>query len=319
MPTFRTIQLSDASLRVAIEGAGPLVVLVHGFPESWYSWRHQLKPIAEAGFTACAIDVRGYGGSSKPYEVDAYTLEAICGDIAELIQTLSPGVPAAIIGHDWGAPICWTTALVHPSKVRAVAGMSVPYVGVPTRSLNDIIEEEFVSKGRFFYQNYFAKEGVAEEEMQSNVGATLRKFYFAWSGDAADGTWPSDKTIRDTLLHRLPDPQIFPIWLSETDLNYLTKEFEAAGFRGALNRYRNHDRDFAFLKKFAGRDISQPSLFITGERDPSRTMFGDRIGLMKKILPDLRAVHVLPGCGHWTQQERPQDVSDILVSWLRTL
>lgn len=319
MPIFRTIELSRVSLRIATEGSGPLVILVHGFPESWYSWRHQMKPIAVAGYMACAIDVRGYGGSSKPHAVEAYTLEALSGDIAELVDVLSPDAPAVIIGHDWGAPICWTTALVHPMKVRAVVGLSVPYVGIPTRSLNETIDELFTSKGKFFYQQYFAQEDLAEAEMQSDVGGTLRRFYYAWSADAPDGTWPPDKKVGDALLHRLPDPEPFPGWLSNDDLDYITLEFEKSGFRGALNRYRNHDRDFQFLKAFDGAKISQPSLFITGDRDHSRTMFGDRIGLMKETLPDLRAVHVLPNCGHWTQQERPMEVSDILVSWLQTL
>jgi pimeloyl-ACP methyl ester carboxylesterase len=122
MSNFRQVQVGEVTLRVALQGEGPLVVMVHGFPESWYSWRHQMGPIAAAGFTACAIDVRGYGGSDKPHAVEAYGLEQLSGDVAGLIAVLSPNTPAVVIGHDWGAPIAWTTALVHPARVRAVAG-----------------------------------------------------------------------------------------------------------------------------------------------------------------------------------------------------
>jgi pimeloyl-ACP methyl ester carboxylesterase len=293
--------------------------MVHGFPESWYSWRHQLTPIAEAGFTACAVDVRGYGGSDKPHAVESYTLEALSNDIAELIGVLSPEAPAVIIGHDWGAPISWTTALVHTERVRAVAGLSVPFTGIPKRSLDDIIDQIYVRQGRFFYQHYFAQEGVAEAEMESDLPGALRKFYYAWSGDAPDGTWPTDKKIGDTLLHRLPNPEPFPSWLSAEDIDYYVKEFQQSGLRCGLNRYRNHGRDFEFLARFEGRKIDQPSLFITGDRDHVRTMFGDRINLMEEELTDLRGIHVLPGCGHWTQQERPREVNKLLLSWLESI
>lgn len=319
MHAFQTINLSNVALRVVVEGRGPLVVMVHGFPESWYSWRHQLNPIAAAGFTACALDVRGYGGSDKPYAVDAYTLEALSGDIAELIAILSPREPAIVIGHDWGAPISWTTALVHPEKVRAVAGLSVPFTGIPKRSLREIIEHLYIRHGKFFYQHYLAQEGQAEAEMEGDVRGALRKYYYAWSGDAPEGTWPLDKKVGDTVLHRLPDPQPFPEWLSDYDLDYYVAEFERSGFRGGLNRYRNHDRDYAFLSKFEGRKINQPSLFITGDRDYVRTMLGDRTDLMKEALTDLRGLEVLCGCGHWTQQERPREVNDILLSWLKSI
>jgi pimeloyl-ACP methyl ester carboxylesterase len=319
MPVFQTIKLSNVAVRVVTEGSGPLVLMVHGFPESWYSWRHQIAPIAAAGFTACALDVRGYGGSDKPHAVEAYTLEALSGDIAELIGILSPQVPAVVIGHDWGAPVSWTTALVHADKVRAVAGLSVPFTGIPKRSLNDVIDHIYIQQGKFFYQHYFAQEGKAEAEMGSDVRSALRKFYYAWSGEAPDGTWPVDKNVGDTVLHRLLDPQPFPAWLSDADIDYYTGEFERSGFRGGLNRYRNHDRDFQFLTMFEGRKIHQPSLFITGDRDHVRTMFGDRTDLMKEALTNLRALEVLPGCGHWTQQERPREVNDILLSWLKSI
>ncbi len=318
MPEFRTVQVGELKLNCAIEGSGPLVVMVHGFPESWYSWRHQIGPIAKAGFTACAIDVRGYGGSDKPHPVADYAMEHMVADVAGLIEVLSPDAPAVIIGHDWGAPIVWNTALIRPDRVRAVAGLSVPYMGAASRSFSETIDEVFTSRGRFFYQHYFQKEGVAEAEMEADVRGALRRFYYAISGDAPDGTWPLDKPVSATLLDRLPDPDPFPAWLTAADLDYFVGEFEASGFRGPINRYRNHDADFIYLQEFEGRRITQPALFIGGERDLVLSMMGRRdfVTAMRAQIPDLRGADVLPGCGHWTQQERPAEVNERLLAWL---
>jgi pimeloyl-ACP methyl ester carboxylesterase len=321
MPDFRTIHVGEVKLRVAVQGTGPLVLMVHGFPESWYSWRHQMAPIAEAGFTAAAIDVRGYGGSDRPPAVADYAMQHMVADVAGAIQALSPGAPAVIIGHDWGAPIVWNSALTRPDVVRAVAALSVPYTGVPARSMSETIAEVFTSRGKFFYQHYFQPEGVAEAEMESDVRGALRRFYYAISGDAPDDTWPRDKVVGDSLLHRLPDPDPFPAWLTAADLDYYVGEFEGSGFRGPINRYRNHDADFAWLQQFKGRKIEQPALFIGGARDLVLTMFGrpDFVPVMKSQIPDLRGHDVLPGCGHWTQQERPAEVNQRLLAWLKAL
>jgi len=321
MPEFRDIALADIRLRAAIEGSGPLVVMVHGFPESWYSWRHQMTPIAQAGFTACAIDVRGYGGSDKPHPVEAYAMERMVADVVGVIEALSPDSQAVLVGHDWGAPIVWSTALVRPDRVRAVSLLSVPYMGFPTRPFTEIFDEVFTQKNRFFYQAYFQKEGVAEAEAEKNVRDWLRKFTYALSGDAPDGAWPNDKTADATLLQGLVDPDPFPAWLTPADLDYFVHAFEGSGLRGPINRYRNHVRDFAYMQPFNGRKIEQPSLFIGGARDLVLTMFGrmDFEPLMRAQMPDLRGADVLDGCGHWTQQERPREVNERLLRWLKAL
>jgi pimeloyl-ACP methyl ester carboxylesterase len=295
--------------------------MVHGFPESWYSWRHQMMPIAQAGFTACAIDVRGYGGSDKPHPVEAYAMERMVADVVGVIEALSPDKRAILIGHDWGAPIVWNSALVRPDRVRAVCGLSVPHMGVPTRPFTDIFDEVFTQKNRFFYQAYFQKEGVAESEAEKSVRDFLRKFYYAISGDAPDGTWPTNKTADAALLQGLVDPDPFPAWLTPADLDYYVGEFERSGLRGPINRYRNHQRDFAYLQQFQGRKIEQPALFIGGTRDPVLTMFGriDLVPMMRAQIPDLRGADVLDGCGHWTQQERPKEVNERLLRWLKAL
>ena len=321
MPELQTVDAGEVKLRCAVEGEGPLVILVHGFPESWYSWRHQLGPIAQAGFRACAIDVRGYGGSDKPETVEAYAMERLTADVAGVARALQPDAPAILIGHDWGAPIVWNSALTQPERFSAVAGLSVPYTGVPNRPFSEVFDEAFTQKDRFFYQAWFQKVGPPEAEAEADVRGFLRKFYYGISGDAPDGAWPQ-KRAGATLLEGMVDPDPFPAWLSEADLDYYVGEFERSGFFGPISRYRNHERDLAWLQAFKDRKIEQPSLLIGGDRDPAFNGFGrisDPAALMRQHVTDLRGAHVLPGVGHWTQQERPDEVTRLLLDWLKGL
>jgi pimeloyl-ACP methyl ester carboxylesterase len=322
-PDFRIIDTNGVKLRVAIEGEGPLVVMVHGFPESWYSWRHQMAPLAAAGFTACAIDVRGYGGSDKPHPVEAYSMQALTADVAGVIDALSPGKPAVVMGHDWGAPIAWHTAVLHPSKVRAVAGLSVPYTGVPPASLNQIIKVMFTDQGRFFYMDYFQEEGVAEAAFEADVRGSLRKLYYAGCGESGLAWGGAEKKHGDDLLTGMVDPPVFPSWLTSQDIDYFVREFEGSGFRGPLNRYRNNDRDFEMMQKVADTKVHQPSLFICGDRDLVLKMFGGDSAAaearQRANATDVRGFHILPGIGHWTQQEAPDVTTGLIIDWLATL
>ncbi|GAA4409142.1 alpha/beta hydrolase [Quisquiliibacterium transsilvanicum] len=265
--------------------------------------------------------MRGYGGSDRPPEVADYSLEKITADLAGVIEALSPDGSAVLVGHDWGAPIVWNTALTRPDRVSAVAGLSVPWTGIATVNFLEAVRAAFTAKGRFFYQVYFQDEGVAEAELEADVRASLRKFYYAISGDAPDGTWPKNKPHGAKLLDGLPDPDPFPAWLTKADEDHFVAEFQASGFRGPLNRYRNHARDFAWQQQFRDRKIEQPSLFIGGDRDLAVRMLPgvDPVALMTPHLPGLRGAHVLPGIGHWTQQEAPEAVNRLLLEWLRGL
>ena len=319
---MRTIDPGDIALRCAVAGDDserPLVIFVHGFPESWYSWRHQLQPVADAGFTACAIDVRGYGGSGKPEPVEAYAMQRIVGDLVGLAEALRPGEPAILVGHDWGAPIVWNSALTHPEAFRAVAGLSVPFAGVPSRPFTEVFREHFTSKGRFFYQEYFQEPGVAEAEAEADPRDFVNRMMYSISGDVPPGDY-WEKPAGATFLEGLPDPA--PVaWLTEDDLDFYEAEFRQSGFRGPLNRYRNHERDYEWLKQFDDQQIEQPSLFIGGTRDPATFLFGavsDPVALMKMCAPKVEG-HILDGIGHWTQQEAPDDVNHILLDWLARL
>ncbi|MDE2411892.1 MAG: alpha/beta hydrolase [Sphingomonadales bacterium] len=319
MPDFRMIDTGNVTLRCVVEGSGPLAIMVHGFPESWYSWRHQIGPVAQAGFTACAIDVRGYGGSDKPPRVDDYTLEKIAADLVGLAEALAPGEQVVLIGHDWGAPIVWNTAFTRPDRIRAVAGLSVPFSGAPQRPFTEVFREHFTSQGRFFYQEYFQEPGVAEEEAGGDPRGFVEKMMYSICGDVPPGNY-WDKPLGATFLEGLPDPQPVP-WLTDEDLDYYGAEFARNGFRGPLNRYRNHERDYDWLKAWAGKRIEQPCLFIGGDRDPATTLFGavaDPVAMMRMFAPRVEG-HVLKGVGHWTQQERPEEVNALLIDWLKRL
>ncbi|MEE4350969.1 MAG: alpha/beta hydrolase [Pacificimonas sp.] len=306
-------------LHYAADGAAdaPLALLVHGFPEGWYSWRHQLPVLAEAGYRAVAPDVRGYGGSSRPAEVEAYALEALAGDMAALAAQLSPDRPSVVVGHDWGAPIAWTSGLLHPGRFRAVAGLSVPHAAPGNRAPDEVHREMFTEKDRYFYIEDFQNEGVAEAELEADPAAVIRKFYYAISGDAPPGTWPNDKKPGDGLLKGLPEPPMPLPWLDQDDVAHYAAAFARSGFRGPLNRYRNRRRDWDMLRRLESHVITQPSLFISGTKDPATMLGGAKWKeRLHALLPDLRGLHMIEGVGHWTQQEAPETVNSYLLAWL---
>ena len=218
--SFRTVDAGSAEIRAVVKGAGPLVVMVHGFPESWYSWRNQIDPIAEAGFTACAIDVRGYGGSQKFGQVEDYAMEHMIADILGVGDALAPGKKFILVGHDWGAPMVWQTSLLHPDKIAAVAALSVIHSGVPEHSFDDVIKAVFDDQNRFFYQSYFRPVGQAEAVFDADPRDFLRRFYYLASGDIDLSVLPTNKTSADALLDGMPDPDPFPGWLTPADLDY---------------------------------------------------------------------------------------------------
>lgn len=319
-PAFQMVETNGIRLRVVVEGKGPLCVLVHGWPESWYSWRHQIGPLVAAGYRVAVPDIRGYGGSDKPEAIEAYDMKSITDDVAGLIDALGEQ-QAILIGHDWGAPIAWVTAIRHAPKVRAVVGMSVPHLGRGDRPTIEVFRELY--KDRFFYQLYFQQPGVAEAELEADPAATIRKVYYSASGDVPRGSpgLSGNKGPDAKLLDGLPDPDPLPAWLTAEDVAYYAQEFARSGFRGPLNRYRCQERDHAMLPELSTRKIEQPALFIAGTRDPVLSFVpGLRLSdMMDRWYTDLRGKVLIEGAGHWIQQERPAEVNAALLEFLRGL
>lgn len=315
---FVTVNNGDIAINVAVAGEGPLILCVHGWPELWYSWRHQLAHFPKLGFKVAAMDVRGYGGSSKPYPVEAYSMRNLASDVAAVIDALGGG-SAILFGHDWGAPIVWNTALMYPDKVRAVAGLSVPYMPRGQQSFLKLAEQLYA--GRFFYQLYFQQEGVAEAEFEADVRNTLRRTYYAASGDfrAEHAGAFLSKGPQSTFLEGLPDPQPFPSWMSEADLDVFAEAFEKSGFRGPLNRYRAQNFDFEESADLAGKPMVQPACFIAGERDPVRNFVPgmDMFANAGAHCTDFRGTTLIPDVGHWVQQEAPAETNRALEAFVR--
>ena len=312
---FVTVRNGPIALNVAVRGEGRLILCVHGFPELWYSWRHQIDRFTARGYKVAALDVRGYGGSSKPSEISAYSIRNLAADAAAVIDRLGDGA-AILFGHDWGAPIVWNTALLYPEKVAAVAGLSVPYV--PRGETSFIKLARSIYAGRFFYQLYFQEEGVAESELEFEIPTTLRKLYFAASGDDPLGSLVSDKPANARLLDGMTDPSPFPSWMSEAELKVYADAFLAGGFRGPLNRYRAQEIDFIDLEEYAGKPVTQPSFFIAGERDPVRRFIPgiDLYQLAGAACSDFRGSVIVPRVGHWVQQEAPDATNAALEGFL---
>ena len=309
----RTIETNGIKMHIAEQGEGPLVVLLHGFPESWYSWRHQLPALAEAGYHAVAPDVRGYGRTDAPEAIESYSMRTMTADIVGLLDALGEQT-AVVVGHDWGSPIAWSCALLYPERFSALAMLSVPYGPRAPAPPTQLFKQVFADN--FFYMLYFQKPGVAEAELEADVRKSMRVFLHAVSGEAPEGALaPKHKDA--TFLEGMPEPERLPSWLTEADIDYFVGEFERTGFRGGLNRYRNMDRDWEELPQLAGAKIQQPSLFIAGERDPVAA-FTNAAALNENV-PNLRNVVMLPGCGHWTQQERPAEVNAALIEFLKGL
>ncbi|HME85130.1 MAG TPA: alpha/beta hydrolase [Roseiarcus sp.] len=311
----RTIEANGIRIRLAEAGSGPLVVLCHGFPESWYSWRHQLRALAEAGYHAVAPDMRGYGETDRPDEIDKYTLLHMIGDMVGVVDALGAS-QAVIAGHDWGAPVAWHAALLRPDRFRAVIGLSVPFRPRGAVRPTSVMRQDDHAQ---FYQLYFQTPGLAEVELERDPRRSVRTILYSVSGDdPADGGNPA---IVGGFLNAMTDPARLPSWITDADVDYYAGEFARTGFRGGLNWYRNIDRNWELMAPFAGLRVTVPALYITGDRDLAVGSRGAKelIANLSKFVPQLRGTMMLHGCGHWTQQERASEVSAAMIGFLKDL
>ncbi|XIA66122.1 alpha/beta fold hydrolase [Bradyrhizobium sp. TZ2] len=327
-PSQRMIESNGIRLNIAERGNGPLVLLCHGFPESWYSWRHQIDALAAAGFHAVALDMRGYGKSDAPEAIDQYTIFHLVGDLVGLLDALE--APAAVIvGHDWGANVAWQAARLRPDRFRAVAALSVPFrprsPARPTSLMPQTADAQF-------YQLYFQEPGVAEAELERDPRATVRNMLYGASGEgiaaigaaaAGSGTTASIGMVPrgGGFLRGAGAPATLPTWLSESDLDFYAGEFKRSGFRGPLNYYRNVDRNWELMGPFTGAPVTVPALYVAGDRDMVVSFPGtdQLLANLKQFVLGLRNIQMLPGCGHWTQQERPHEVNTAIIDFVRSL
>ena len=295
----------------------PVVLLCHGFPESWYSWRHQLRALSASGYRVIAPDMRGYGGTEAPADGSVYTVLHHVGDLVGLLDEM--GVTrAVVVGHDWGAPVAWSAAAWRPDRFRAVVALSVPW-SVPTPD-PPVALMRSVFGDQWFYFLYFQEPGVAEAELDPSAAEFLRGFLHTLSGDA-----PGD-ALRGLLggegsgmIDRLVQPDTQPAWLTDEDLAFYAGEFERTGFRGGLSWYRCADLTWELGRAWNDVRVHQPALFVAGERDAVLAMTSDAVAAMPTVVPGLRRSLILPGCGHWTQQERPDEVNEALLTFLADL
>jgi pimeloyl-ACP methyl ester carboxylesterase len=311
---IRKIQSGDVSLAVQVAGSGPLVILMHGWPELAYSYRHQIAPLAAAGYTVAVPDMRGYGGSSKPADPSAYSTDASADDMAAVARALGFERWVAV-GHDWGSPVAWRCALRFPDQVCAVFSLSVPHYKGERAPAMPAIDAGFPDT--FFYMRYFQQVGVGEAELERDPRDALKRVYYALSGDAPLFEWMKPRPRNSTLLDGLAEPPAGPLsFMTDAELDMYAQTFAQNGFFGPLCWYRTLAANAAQASALPSQIIQQPSGFLCGDKEIVLAMFENALAEQRKICADLRVEIVLPGAGHWIQQERPAEVAAALIAFL---
>jgi pimeloyl-ACP methyl ester carboxylesterase len=317
----RFLQVNGLKMHIAEAGSGPLIVLCHGFPELWYSYRHILPVLARAGYHAVAPDMRGYGQTDAPPNIEDYSQLQLVGDMVGPIYALGEK-QAIMIGHDWGAPVAYNTAILRPDLVRAVVLLSVPF-GVKTEQGTVKPSEATrrrIPAGAVFYQTYFQQPGVAEKDFEADVRKTMRSLLYSASGSIPkEHKWRYVMKQNEKALDTVTDPPQLPKWLTEADLDYFTKEFTRTGFRGGLNWYRAQDIFWEQTPWLVGRKLEQPTLFIAGADDAVVEFARAGVDNLEKSVPHLWRKVLLPGVGHWTEQEASADVNRHTIEFLQYL
>mgnify|MGYP001274702511 FL=1 len=307
--------INKKKFKCVIQGEGPLVLLVHGWPETWVSWKKQISLISGLGFMVCAFNTRGYGGSLCPKNIGDYALKFFMEDILDIISFFKKD-KAILIGHDWGAPICWTTAAYHKEKVSGVIGLSVPFTRRGKISSTKLWKNLY--KNIFFYQNYFQKIDIPENELERDVSISLQKIYYWCSAEGYKDRIKTSKNIDSGLLDEIPLPNGKLKWLNNDNLQSMVSDFHESGFKGALNRYRAQEIDWQELKDLDKLSIIPPSLFIGGEFDPVRRFIKDYDAYKNagKFCENFKGCHIINDAGHWVQQEKPDAANKIIKKFL---
>jgi len=316
---FRYIETNGIRMRLATMGeSGPLVIMAHGWPESWYSWRHQIQAVASAGYRVVAPDMRGYGATDAPPQVEDYTIVELAADIVGIIDAFGED-KAILMGHDWGSIVAWNTVLLHPERFSALVAMSVPYSGRPAES--PLAGWQATYGDNFYYILYHQEPGVAEAEYDADPYGLLSRLYLSPDSPRDPAQVTDRHRSAGGWIPRLGAPTGLPDWLTQADLDYFVAQFQAAGFRGGINYYRNFHRNWEITPQLANARITVPTLFIAGENDvviagaPQARLEG----AMRRVVDDLRGVILLPRAGHWIQQELPEQTNAALLDFLNGL
>jgi pimeloyl-ACP methyl ester carboxylesterase len=315
--TFSFADVNGVRLRVFEAGPadGPVVILAHGFPELAFSWRYQVPVLAAAGYRVLAPDQRGYGGSSRPGQVEAYDITALTGDLVALLDRAGAR-RGAIVGHDWGAVVSWSAALLHPDRVAAVAGLSVPPVPRPLTPPTEAFRRVFGD--HFFYILYFQQPDVADTEMAADPRRALRRMLGGMRASQDEATAvrmlaPGPQGFID----RLAEPDRLPDWLTDDALEHYGREFTRTGFTGALNWYRNFDRNWQIMGPPTAQTFGVPALFVGGADDP--VLKFTKIDRAREVATGPYREVMLDGAGHWIQQERADAINAELLAFLETV
>jgi pimeloyl-ACP methyl ester carboxylesterase len=312
----RMLDVNGLRVHVAEAGEGTPVILCHGFPHLWYSWRHQIPVIAAAGWRAVAPDMRGYGHTQAPPEVAAYGSAQVCGDVTGLIDAYA-AERAVLVGLDFGAQLAWETALRFPDRLLAIVILNNPYAGRPRRRPTDGFAA--LARQHFLHLHYFQQPGLADAELASDPREFLARLYWALSGQGAYVEVFSHPAAGRGYLDTLPPAPPLPWpWLTEAELGYYAAEFGRTGFTGALNWYRAMDLRWEQTQELGSAVVSVPTFFLAGEKDVDLARFSghDPLDRMRALVPDLRELVLIGGAGHLVQLEKPAEVNRLLLRFL---
>ena len=317
--SFRFIETNGIRMRLATIGdSGPLVIMAHGWPESWYSWRHQMVAVAAEGYRVVAPDMRGYGATDAPPNVEDYDIVQLAADMVGIVDAYGED-KAILMGHDWGSIVAWNTVLLHPDRFSALVAMSVPYGGRATES--PLIGWQNSYGDNFYYILYHQQPGVAEAEYDADPYGLLSRLYLSPNSPRKPAQVTDRHRSAGGWIPRLGEPEGLPDWLAQQDLDYFVEQFKSAGFRGGVNYYRNFHRNWEITPQLATARVTVPTLFIAGENDVviAGASQGRLQGAMSRVVDDLRGVVLLPEAGHWIQQELPEDTNAAVLEFLRGL
>lgn len=341
-PISRIVYAAGRRIHLYEAGRGPIVLMIHGFPEIAYSWRHQMSALAEAGYRAVAIDQLGYGRSEKPRAVEESRITNLVDIAVGVVEALGES-SAVVVGHDWGAPVAWTAAWTRPDVFSAVVGVSVPFGGrglmaLPGSPQGEIrpseIERAIAGPDLIFYQQYISLGEIAERDGERDLRKWLTSIYYSFSGDAIPRL-PVMETndeiiefLRGTGVclapgqdwsERFATPDKLPAWLTQDELDVYVHEYERTGLRGPMNSYRTNDLDWELLAGYEGRPLEVPAMFIGGDRDVPVIWGSEALAKFPDIANDYRGTVIIEDCGHWVSQEKPAEFNEALLTFLRKL